>query len=236
MHSEWCWAIDTLRTKRLVPANQVTVTNKPNNVQRAILSGIEIDSDSGEESDHLVAKYLSLQSQIYQIEPELLKSGKGASKKSKFVESNPDIARLLAKVDRIESDILFDRNEAYSQWIEMQKNLAKEVAERKRFQLDQDSKAKADTVTVPQSKPTHLLPTDEDEDLVEMVGDLFSSLPETSTNAFTGSTQMTSKTAEGETVTLRDFGTWAGMNPRRILEDTCKARFEIHLRNDCRLC
>lgn len=206
------------------------MTDQPNSVQRAILSGIETDSDSEEEPDHLVAKYLSLQSQIYQIEPELFKSGSGALKKPNFVKRNPDIARLLAKVDRIESDILFDRNEAYSQWIEIQKNLAKEAAERKRFQLDQDSKAKAGTVTVPQSKPSGLLQTEEDDDLVEMVGDLFSSLPETSTNAFTGSTQMTSKTAEGETLTLRDFGTWAGVNPRRILEDTCKARFEIHSR------
>ena len=199
-------------------------------MQRAILSDIETDSDSGGESDYLVAKYLSLQSQIYQIEPRLFKSRSGASNRSNLVEGNSDIARMLAKVDRIESDILFDRNEAYSQWIEMQKNLAKEAAERKRFQLDQDSKAKADRVTVPQSKPTDLTQIEEDDDLVEMVGDLFSSLPETSTNALTGSTQMTSKTAEGETLILRDFGTWAGTNPRRILEDTCKARFKIQSR------
>lgn len=150
--------------------------------------------------------------------------------KGKAVESNPDITRLLTKVDKIESDILFDRNEAYSKWIEMQNKLTKEAAERKRFQLDHNSKLKAEKVTVPPSKPADSLQTEDDEDLIDMVGDFFSSLPETSINTVTGNTQLTNRTAEGETVAIRDFGTWAGVNPRRILEDACKARLEILLR------
>lgn len=207
------------------------MAKKPNNVQRAILNDSETDSDSGVEADHLVAKYLSLQSQIYQIEPGIFTSGNRASEKQKAVESNPDIARLLAKVDKIESDILFDPHEAHSEWIEMQNNLAKDAAERKKFQLDQDSKGKAKTVSVLRSSSMDHLKTEEDEDLVGMVGDLFSSLPETSTNTITGNTQLTNKTAEGETVNIRDFGTWAGVNPRRILEDACKARLEMYSRN-----
>lgn len=179
----------------------------------------------------MVARYLSLQSQIYQIEPGIFKRGNRALENQETAESNPDIARLVAKVNKIESDILFDHNEAYSKWIEMLNNFAQEAAERKRFQLDQDSRVKAEKVTVPPSKPTDSLQTEEDEDLASMVGDLFSSLPETSTNTVTGNTQMVNQTAEGETVTIRDFGTWAGVNPRRVLEDACRARFEIRARN-----
>lgn len=209
------------------------MTEKPDSVQKAIISDVESDSDSGEEADRLVAKYLSLQLQIYQIEPGIFKSGKNrALENRKAVETNADIARLLAKVNKIECDILFDRNEAYPRWIDMQNNLAKEAAERRRFQLDQDSKVKSETVTVPTSKPTDPLQVEEDEDLVDMVGELFSNLPETSTNTITGDTQMTNKTAEGETVAIRDFGTWAGVNPRRILEDACKSRLEIHSVDD----
>ncbi|MCJ1268070.1 hypothetical protein MMC22_007956 [Lobaria immixta] len=210
-----------------------SVTEKPDSVQKAIISDVESDSDSGEEADRLMAKYLSLQLQIYQIEPDIFQSGKNrALENRKAVETNADIARLLAKVNKIESDILFDRNEAYPRWIDMQNNLAKEAAERRKFQLDQDSKVKSETVTVPTTKPTDPLQVEEDEDLVDMVGELFSNLPETSTNTITGNTQMKNKTAEGETVAIRDFGTWAGVNPRRILEDACKARLEIHSVDD----
>lgn len=160
------------------------------------------------------------------MEPGIFNPGNRALEKRKAMESSPDIAQLLAKINKIESDILFDRNEANSRWTEMEKNLAKEAAERKRFQLDRDSKVKTETATVPLSKPTELLRTEEDEDLVDMVGELFSNLPETTTDSRTGNTQLTNTTTEGETTIIRDFGTWVGANPRRILEDACKARLE----------
>ncbi|MCJ1466553.1 hypothetical protein MMC07_005173 [Pseudocyphellaria aurata] len=200
---------------------------KSNSVRTPKLSDDGADSDSGQEPDRLVAKYLSVQSEIYQIEPGIFKPGNRALENRKAIEGNPDIARLLAKINRIESDILFDRDEARSKWMEMEKNLAKEAAERKRFQLDRDPKVKTKTVAVPPSKSTEALQAEEDEDLVDMVGELFSSLPETYTNAKTGKTQLTNTTTEGETMIIRDFGMWTGANPRRILEDACKARHSL---------
>ena len=55
------------------------------------------------------------------------------------------------------------------------------------------------------------------------LGDFFSSLPEETTNEANGKSQLQSK-SEGISVTIRDFGTWSGISPRRILEEACKAR------------
>ena len=65
--------------------------------------------------------------------------------------------------------------------------------------------------------------TSDDHDPVLGLGEFFSSLPVQEINTESGGSIMTT-ISNGETVTIRDFGKWTGMNPRRIFEEACKAR------------
>lgn len=187
----------------------------------------ETESGSEIEPDRHMAKYLSLQSRIFDIQPEYAQVRHPALKKQKAAHINKEVTQLLEKVQKIESDVLFDSNEALSKWTEMRSQLAKEAAERRKFNLDQNPRLKEKPTVLPLSKDEKLADTVENVDPIDMLGDLFSSLPEASINPDTGATQIIGSQMEGEIVVIRDFGKWTGQNPRRIFEEACKARFAM---------
>lgn len=142
-------------------------------------------------------------------------------------------ARLQRKIAKIEMDVLFDHDEAYWQWKQKLKFLRSEASERKRQQnIDQqyDQEAFSEKLS-----PKFQEETDDEEpnsdhegrrlDVADGEETLFADIfypPKE--NGLDGVPANTSA-HESTTVTTRDFGKWTGSNPRKTLEETCKARF-----------
>ena len=220
----------TKRSKRInrlgkpMPTNIATSTRKPNTVHEAEITDSETESAGEIEPDYLMTKYLSLQSQIYHIQPECSVIQNRTPKHKKATTTDPRAARIMAKIGKIESDILFDRDEAYFRWMEMRCVLVQETAERRKFQLDEKALQESNVVNLSSSIHADGPENAEAEDPLEMMGNLFSSLPETSISSETGATELLCNTKDGHTVAVRDFGRWAGLNPRRVFEEACRAR------------
>lgn len=209
----------------------------------------EGESDSDLEPNQQLAKYLTLQSRLYEISPHLVdpsrKKPRTATTRERSAHANHGsegdhkVTRLTAKLHRITSDILFDKEEANSRWAETWNRLAKEKAERKRLGIRNDNEPiisgnKLDRNGnerdhhIPRQPSLKSIngsePTEIDSDSSDLIGELFSGLPEYVNDAATGTSNMRTTDSVGTTITIRDFGKWTGINPRRILEEACHAR------------
>lgn len=191
------------------------------------------DSDSDAEPEHLVTKYLDLQSRLHEISPELTEINARRQRRGKsknlVISGNLDPAskrrteRLTAKIQKIKSDLLFDEEEANSRWAEIRIDLAQEAAERKRLGIRNDEEQQKVTL-IERSNVNLTEASDGDDDTDGMLGGFFTSLPETATDPATGLSIVSTTSQEGSKVEIRDFGKWTGMSPRRVLEEACKAR------------
>ena len=181
----------------------------------------------------MVTKYLSLQKDLYDICPECCGSYGKERKTSKcgenIIHSHRDadigrrIARLTSRLNKIKSDILFDNDEAAQRWAEIQIDLAKEAAERKRFGF------RAVEQKMQTTSPTSANSTDgrgalQDEDVSYMLGDMFNLSLDTTADQDDKMTGLSSLDRSGELINIRDFGAWTGINPRRVLEESYKLR------------
>ena len=183
-----------------------------------VASESESELESDLEPDELVGKYVALETLRIQICPQdaehKTKNGKRQSPhglmRAPVVRK---VARLDSKIARIKSDPLFDQDEADRQWTTIKIELLREAANRRRLGIHEEVK---------RPKPNESSSaTDEDEEDGTMLGELFLSLPESTSNG-DGSTVITNSV--GTSIKVRDFGKWTGMSPRRILEETCRAR------------
>ena len=182
-------------------------------------------------------RYLELQTRLFKRQPELTviehpRLAKAKAKKTRREQQSEDAdvasRRLLSRISRLQRDLLFDKEEAYEKWGELRIQLLREAAERRRLQLD-DSPTMTPTessVTSSEAQPTPASSEDEDEGSGIELGDFFESLPEAGIDTTTGSSNLVTAGADGENVTIRSFGTWRGLSPRKVLEEACKARFE----------
>jgi ATP-dependent RNA helicase DHX29 len=148
-----------------------------------------------------------------------------------------EISKLQRKLKKIEDDVLFDQYEADKQWGE------------KRIQLERDAAAARNAAAIKAESAGTELETDVQEDeesedeisreaarmaaeVLEADGsdddaaisDLFASLPVTEVDAITGKSSTVINGSDGTKVTIRDFGKWTGVSPRRVLEEACRAR------------
>ena len=199
----------------------------------------ESDSDSDLEPHQQISRYLSLQSQIYDVDPALVDPTPKGPKRAAAIIRNINgsekarmdrkVARLTAKLDKIKSDILFDREQAEMKWAQHWTQLAKERSERGRLGIrissetgyhgtgQQNSEALASLSKTPESISNEL-------DTDDMLGEFLSNLPNSATDSITGTNSMKSANADGLTVVIRSFGKWNGISPRRVLEEACRAR------------
>ena len=175
----------------------------------------------------MTTKYLGFKQRLFDLQPELAdtlqkKSSKRAKQLANCTDSDPRIAKLQRKIANIESDILFDRDEAEWQWVETQKSLAKEAAERKMLHLADPKRQGGKSRSKP-ALTTGSVDTDADADdlVVDMLADLF-----LSTSTETCATNPQATNMDDKVVTVRDFGKLSGLKPRRVLEDACKARYD----------
>ncbi|KAL4925908.1 putative ATP dependent RNA helicase [Aspergillus undulatus] len=173
------------------------------------------DSDSSLDPDTLVPTYLDLQTRLYNLQPEIYeKPKKGKKGQAAAATDDPQALKLQRKISSIENDVLFDRKEAEYLWKEKLDELRKEAAIFRRVEANtQKEQAEADKK---ESEPEPL-PMSED-DGADLLGDMFHD--EEPTLELGVITEELNKAS----ITVRDFGKWTGLSPRRILEEACKAR------------
>ena len=189
-----------------------------------------VESDDDLQPHELLDRFIQLKSRLHQMRPDLTEVGTNRGKKQKarqgpiIQEHDPITASLVRRIRALESDILFDGDEANEKWAELRIQLVREKPREKkpsRGDLQMPSlvgEATGIEATTDQS-------SGEEQQGMDL-SDFFSSLPEEgSINATIGKSGMAIKTADGITITIRDFGKWNGVSPRRIFEAACKARF-----------
>lgn len=199
----------------------------------------ESDSDSDLEPHQQISRYLSLQSQIYDVNPALVDPNSRKPKRAgasiyaidggKKANLDRQVARLMAKLEKLKSDILFDREQAEIKWAQHWTQLMKERSERERLGIritsekgyhgksQQDSESLASPSTVLES-------ISHEPDTGDMFGELFTDLPNSATDSIIGTSNLKPANAASPTLVIRSFGKWNGISPRRVFEEACRAR------------
>lgn len=156
---------------------------------------------------------------MYKLQPSLFNAPKGRSKKSKRGKeaapvTDPKVARLQHKLKKIADDVLFEADQAEEEWqVKLEElRVETEVSERQKLEAPEtDQDEDAQTETTPQAE-------DENDGALGLLGDMFA--PEESSANETPLLGIPINTITKQ----RDFGKSSGMNPRRILEEACRAR------------
>lgn len=124
-----------------VPKWKTPQTNAPTEIEQPGDDGIEVsDIESDLEPDELLFIYLSTKARLFDLDPEgeggMAKKNQGKGQKGQPA-TKPAPGRgqkkLQARVQRIESDVLFDRREGEAQWNEKKIDLAREFSERRKW-------------------------------------------------------------------------------------------------------
>ena len=201
-----------------------------------------MDYDSDIDPDDLLPVYLESKAKLFKLQPSPTKRAplrpNGRNNNQSLPNSpsttNPESAKILRKIKRIEDDVLFDKYVADQQW------------EVRRIQLEKDAAARRNAAeTTEQSADSQESETLVDSDdevsreaakigaaLLEETGsdddaaltDLFASLPVNEVDPLTGKSTTVVNGSDGIKVTIRDFGKWNGVNPARVLEEACRSR------------
>jgi ATP-dependent RNA helicase DHX29 len=188
------------------------------------IQGIESDEDNDPEK--LASNWLALRRSLLRIEH--LKVGNHKTSRAKA-----RVLRVQKRLKSVESDPLFDGYEAEIAWRAKLPGLFAEIQAEN--SLLESAKVHVNADPVPQSKPAaaevisqtkvNCDETGSREDILEqqdvdvIFGDMF-----TAPESYKASKALPSDTEIGPNVRLVDFGKWAGLNPRRVLEETCKIR------------
>jgi ATP-dependent RNA helicase DHX29 len=193
------------------------------------------DVESDMEPDELLSVYLRTKAKLYELNPAADTPGKSkTSKASKTPSRNANKTsgerKLEQKLAKIEGDVLFDKREADYHWGTQKIELAREVAERKKLQLQSETKPSSVRTASPAKQEDTI--SDEAERLgqellaetaeIEDGGDLLSGMFDALPGVDQSST--VENGAVSGNVTVRDFGKLIGMNPKRVLEEACKSR------------
>lgn len=189
-----------------------------------------MNCDSDIEADDLVPQYLVSKAKLLELDRG---QGKPDQSTDDEVVHELAVAKLEAKVRKIESDVLFDKFLAEQQWraqrIELEKQLAtakKEAQSRVEEPSTQDEasldKESNDDINDEAERIAAeiLAETDDDDD----IAGLFASLPQNEVDAATGETRTVITAADGTKTFIRDFGKFTGLSPRKALEEACRSR------------
>lgn len=211
------------------PTFQLPINGNLNST-RELENAIEVsDVDSDMEPDELLSAYLRTKERLFEINPEA--DGAPTKKGQPKSSSNGAVAyfsrarneqKLLAKLQKIQRDVLFDQREADAHWAVKRIDLARDAAERRKLQLDNSASAKHPSIATEKNGG----PNEDDgagieePDESEMLGGIFEALQGVTDHSTHGSTI----SGSDHNVTVRDFGGFAGIHPRRVLEEACRAR------------
>ncbi|KAG5952596.1 hypothetical protein E4U53_000472 [Claviceps sorghi] len=186
--------------------------------------------DDDIEPDDLEPEYILAKAQLL----ELNHNGKASDANG---DLSMEIAKLEAKISKIENDVLFDKYSAEQKWrserviIERQLAAAKKEAHAKA--REQNEAAQAEAHPKPQADDVNeeaeriaadILSQQDDENDDDFIGGLFASLPQNEVDPDTGESRTVINSANGAKLLVRDFGKWTGVSPRRVLEEACRSR------------
>lgn len=192
------------------------------------------DIDSDIDLDELVPTYLKIKGKLYEIDPELVEVNprkKGSKSKKaapvKTVQSTK-VRKLLSQLQQLESDTLFDDREAEAQWPAKRNVIAQNQATKRQQETSPATPSWKQQVEDAAAEPA---PEEEPQDMTnrsaaagimaeaDMLGDMFSAIPDEPTASETPSENL-----ESGNITLRDFGKHSGLAPRRCLEEAIRSR------------
>ncbi|KXJ92133.1 ATP dependent RNA helicase [Microdochium bolleyi] len=193
------------------------------------------------EPDDLVPAYLDTKSKLFRIQRPQQDRAKSSSRLPVADEATtePDdleTQKLLARLDRIVQDVLFDRDLGEQKWRAERIVVEKEYAvTRKRLAEEEEAARCQDSVEADDSDSdddiakeakrmaAEVLKQDNSDD-DQALSDLFASLPIQEIDEKTGKTRNVVNGADGVKVYIQDFGKWTGFNPVQALQETCKSR------------
>ncbi|KAF3760980.1 P-loop containing nucleoside triphosphate hydrolase protein [Cryphonectria parasitica EP155] len=209
--------------------------------------------DSDIEPDDLIPAYLDTKTKLFSIQRpqqdaprKSRKSGQQLQPSSMAGDSADDseTPRLLAKIDRIEKDPLFDAGLAQMQWEPRRIALERDFAENKRLKAEAESSPKpAEEASTKEMEEAASDNEDEEDDEIareakrmaaeilaenedeedQALADLFAALPTNEVGA-DGKTSTVMNNSDGTKTTIRDFGKLTGVTPMRVLEEACRSR------------
>lgn len=201
---------------------------------------VAVTYDEDIEPDQLLPFFLETKTKLFEIQrprQDLPKSNKGLKAKLEASPISSEEALLLAKIDRVEKDVLFDKYVAEQQWRAKRITLEKEYSAAKKKAEEQKPKAaEEEDTSAPNGSDdvneeaeriaAEILAGDSSDD-DQALADLFSSLPVSEVDPVTGKSSTVMNGADGSKVTIRDFGKWTGVSPMRALEEACRSRLAI---------
>lgn len=210
--------------------------------------------DSDIEPDELIPTYLEVKTELFAIQRPQQDGPKKRHKSGLQLQPPPpaadplhdlETAKLLAKLDRIEKDPLFDAGLARMQWEPKRIALERDYAADKKFKAElenskmtedgqeEDEKTKSgneegeeDDEIAKEAKrmAAEVLARDEDED--QGLAGMFAELPTNEVDV-DGKTITVLRNNDGTKITIRDFGKWSGISPTRVLEEACRSRDSV---------
>ena len=209
-------------------------TKSPATARRNTMPDAESVSDDELEPNELVGKYLELQTLLFKrqpdlmhIEPRKLRNNKPKNLQKSNPAQDPDAISqtILRRIRKLQSDLLFDTEEAHEKWTELRLALLKDAAERKKYYIDEDHDVQNSKINDSSSQTPDSNASSDDEDDSMKIGEFFSSLPEIKIDESTGiSSTVASNTDEKSTIIIRSFDKWSGVSPRKTFQDACRAR------------
>ncbi|KAK8092028.1 ATP-dependent RNA helicase A [Apiospora hydei] len=193
--------------------------------------------DSDIEPDDLVPVYLESKAKLFHIQRPKQDVKQTKAGKVKDVNGSQTVdmeeAKLLAKIEHIEQDVLFDKISAEQTWRNERVILEREYAAAKKQEAEEsearddkqdDASDDEDEIAREAKKmATEVLQQDSADD-EQSLSDLFASLPVQEVDPSTGKTENVINSTDGSKVFIRNFGKWTGVSPMRALEETCRSR------------
>ena len=212
------------------PSSEVSTKDSP----RLLLQSTPPDStsESDDDPEALAKKYSNLLLRLYEVNASLanVKYGNLTQKRSKRLqnieEPSPQVSRVLKKMATIEADVLFDRYEAAERWVELRNSQAKVIADRKTFRLATNGVTHSTGAESDVTKTSLVTPdggAGQGVDVLDTLGDFLSQLPGDDDKVI-GQTQTHEQGVSDIAISVKNFGKSSGIRPRRVLEETCKAR------------
>ena len=182
------------------------------------------DSDDDNDPASLVSKYVEAKSRL--LLDDLFFKGKerapdGGGPKSRL--TSLQTTRLGQKVQAIERDILFDHEEAAVRWqstlqhIQAVNARPKQTNGGKSFNPFQAMKSPEDDVETASKRSMAMINAEESE--AGLFGDLFTEIEQPRPEE----TRKLDPEPDAA-ILIQDFGKWTGIQPRRVLEEVCRAR------------
>jgi ATP-dependent RNA helicase DHX29 len=191
----------------------------------------------------MLSTYLRTKARLYQRNPSLVSDPSSTSKKSKNQRGKPGLvaqkptpgeSKLQQRLKSIESDLLFDKSLADFRWVDERLQILQSQAERRRFNLPEESKDKKEPEDASNSKPqsatddimaeaeaaTQQLLQDMSDDEDGMLGGMFGE----ATESILPNSASDQVNTTDPSLTVRNFGKMTGIAPRRTFEEACRSR------------